>query len=156
MMAPDVVVMETSAEAAELLAFRSAGGILEGMCCLPAARGGTEASGSGEVTLQNGKQDPWCRFLGEGIATQQPNTFHPDPKKMPTETCVTWSERPAAANWNISHRWLSLSVSVSAAAGRRAWQNIHRSGFGPPLQRRAPGRVADVKREENQDGFVGA
>lgn len=106
MMAPDVVVMETSAEAAELLVFLSAGGFSRtcAVCLLV-----VEARRRAEAERWRCKMANKRPFLGKGIPTQQPNTFHSHPKNANRNLChLKWT-----ASSGESERLLPLLLSVS-------------------------------------------
>lgn len=122
------------------------------MCCLSAGRGGTEASGSREVTLQNGKQETWFRFLGKGIPTQQPNTFHSYPKNA--------NRNLGRPKWTAcsgkSKHLLPLLVSVSIQEQQVVGPGKTSTFLVLSLQLQAPKHIVDVKREETERNFVRA
>lgn len=147
MMAPDVVVMETSAEAAELLVFLSAGGFSRtcAVCLLV-----VEARRHGGERKQRGDAAKWQTrdlFLGKGIPTQQPNTFHSHPKNANRNLRhLKWT-----ASSGKSEHLLPLLLSVSIQKQQVVGPGKTSTFLVLSLQLQAPKHIADVKRERGRE-----
>lgn len=144
MMAPDVVVMETSAEAAELLVFLSAGGFSRtcAVCLLV-----VEARRRAEAERWRCKMANKRPFLGKGIPTQQPNTFHSHPKNANRNLChLKWT-----ASSGKSEHLLPLLLSVSIQKQQVVGPGKTSTFLVLSLQLQAPKHTADVKRERGRE-----